>query len=59
MVIAPKCDRCGKELTEFGAILLSPPNNKSEVHKFHICVSCYTQIISDFGSLNISEDLSS
>jgi hypothetical protein len=24
-MITPKCDKCGKELDEFGAILLSPP----------------------------------
>lgn len=48
MAIKPKCDKCGKELTEFGAILFSPPNDKSEVKKFHICVSCYQDIIQDF-----------
>ncbi len=47
MAIKPKCDKCGKELTEFGAILFSPPNDKSEVKKFHICVSCYQDIIQD------------
>jgi len=28
MAIKPKCDKCGDELKEFGAILLSPPNKK-------------------------------
>lgn len=40
MSINPICDRCGSELKEFGAILLSPPNGKS-VDKFHICTECY------------------
>lgn len=44
MSIKPKCDKCGKELTEFGAIVLSPPNKNSEVKKFHICVECYKKI---------------
>ncbi|HMS92287.1 MAG TPA: hypothetical protein PJ993_02410 [Candidatus Saccharibacteria bacterium] len=48
MAIKPKCDKCGKELAEFGAILFSPPNSKSEVKKFHICVSCYQDIVQDF-----------
>lgn len=44
MAITPKCDMCGKELDEYGAILLSPPNdNMSE--KFHICKACYSQLI--------------
>ena len=34
MSINPKCHRCGSELKEFGAILLSPPSGKS-VDKFH------------------------
>ena len=34
MAIKPKCDKCQNELKEFGAILLSPPNKKSNVHFF-------------------------
>lgn len=41
MAIKPKCDKCGAELEEFGAILLSPPDRKSDVHKDHLCVKCY------------------
>ena len=41
MAIKPKCDRCRKELKEFGAILLSPPDKKNTVKKFHLCVLCY------------------
>ncbi len=48
MSIKPKCDKCKKELTEFGAILFSPPNSKSEVKKYHLCVDCYKTIIKEF-----------
>ena len=47
MAITPICDKCGRELTAFGAILFSPPNEKSEVKKFHICVDCYNAIASE------------
>lgn len=43
MAIKPKCDKCGKELKEFGGILLSPPNSNSEVKKYHLCVECYNK----------------
>ena len=45
MAIKPKCDSCKKELKEFGAILLSPPKVKNKVHKFHLCKSCYGEIL--------------
>lgn len=48
MAIKPKCDKCGKELDKFGAILFSPPNERSEVKKYHICVDCYQEMIKDF-----------
>ena len=41
MTIKPICDICKKELTEFGAILLSPPDNDGHVKKYHICNECY------------------
>ena len=41
MAIKPKCDKCKEELKEFGAILLSPPDKKSTVKKFHLCKKCY------------------
>ena len=44
MAIAPKCDKCGLELTEFGAILFGPPNDQSTVKKFHICKPCYDKL---------------
>lgn len=44
MAIKPKCDKCGKELEEFGGILLSPPDAENTVKKFHLCPSCYEAI---------------
>lgn len=45
MAIAPRCDFCGKELTEYGALLFSPPKKKTDVKKFHVCVPCYKKIL--------------
>ncbi len=44
MSIAPHCDKCGNELQEFGAIILSPPDKDSKVIKFHLCKSCYNSL---------------
>ena len=46
-MIKPLCDKCGNELTEFGGILLSPPNTNNMVVKYHLCVDCYNQIASE------------
>jgi hypothetical protein len=43
-MIRPICDKCKEELDDFGGILLSPPNEKSEVKKFHICKKCYEKM---------------
>ena len=48
MAINPKCDKCKKELNDFGGILLSPPNKNEMVRKFHLCKSCYDKIINSF-----------
>lgn len=45
MTIKPICDFCKQELNEFGAILLSPPDEKSNVKKYHVCKKCYQEII--------------
>lgn len=47
MAIAPVCDVCKKELKDFGGLLFSPPNEKSTVHKYHICKKCYKKFVSD------------
>ena len=44
MSIKPKCDKCNKELDDYGGILLSPPNNDRQVKKYHLCKSCYQKI---------------
>ena len=49
MAIKPICDKCGDELVDYGAILLSPPDEKSQVIKFHICKPCYEEIHKELG----------
>ncbi len=44
MTIKPICDMCRKELEEFGAILLGPPDENNKVEKFHLCRECYEEI---------------
>ncbi len=44
MAIKPKCNKCKKELKEFGGILLSPPNKNDEVKKYHLCKKCFEEI---------------
>jgi hypothetical protein len=46
MAIKPKCDFCKEELTDYGGLLFSPPNHKSETKKLHVCKDCY-KIIAD------------
>ena len=43
-MIKPICDFCKKELQDFGAILLSPPDNDNKVRKFHICKECFKKL---------------
>lgn len=47
MAITPTCDICGKELKDFGAIVLSPPDKQGMVDKFHVCQTCYKGQILD------------
>ena len=46
MAIAPKCDvvSCGRELEEFGALLLGPPDSEGFVKKYHLCADCYAEL---------------
>ena len=45
-MIKPKCDKCKRELTQYGALAFSPPreqqdgNYERDVEKFHICAKC-------------------
>jgi hypothetical protein len=48
MAIKPHCDKCKKELKEFGALLFSPPNKEGTVKKFHLCQDCYKEVIIHF-----------
>jgi hypothetical protein len=50
MAIKPGCDKCKKELVDFGAILFSPPDPNNNVKKFHICKKCYQTLIASFVS---------
>lgn len=47
MAITPSCDICAKELKDFGAIVLGPPDQKGMVDKFHVCKPCYDGQILD------------
>lgn len=43
-MISPICYICKKELGDFGAILLSPPDKNNKHDKYHICVKCWSVI---------------
>jgi len=44
MAIKPRCKICKKELENYGAILLSPPDKMDKVIKYHLCVNCYKKL---------------
>ena len=44
MSIKPVCKECGKELKDFGAILLSPPDKRGRVRKIHLCKGCFKRL---------------
>lgn len=48
MAIKPVCDKCQKELEDFGAILLSPPDKNNNIRKYHLCENCYIEITKSF-----------
>ena len=48
MAISPRCDKRSKELVDFGGILLSPPDENDMVRKYHLCKSCYAEIVAQF-----------
>ena len=47
MSIKPVCNKCGEELKEFGGILLSPPDKKDCVKKYHLCKKCFEEMESE------------
>ncbi|MDB5238141.1 MAG: hypothetical protein JWM46_411 [Candidatus Kaiserbacteria bacterium] len=48
MSIKPVCDFCKEELTDFGALLFSPPDADNSVKKFHLCQNCYEKVIATY-----------
>jgi len=52
MSIRPICDFCKRELSDFGGLVFSPPENteigNSEVEKLHVCKTCYLGMRSMF-----------
>ena len=45
MTIKPTCDKCKQDLDDFGALLFSPPDEKNNVKKFHLCKDCYNSLV--------------
>ena len=48
MSIKPICNKCGKEIMDFGGLLFSPPYSKDFVKKWHLCKTCYRETIKNF-----------
>jgi len=48
-MICPKCCRCKKELDDYGAILLSPPDHEDKCDKYHICKVCFMLVWEKLG----------
>jgi len=44
-VITVYCKKCNGELSQPGAILLSPPDDFGLVYKHHLCVTCWSKIM--------------
>ena len=46
-MIGPQCDKCKKELKDFGGLAFSPPypNRKDMVYKFHLCKDCWQKFV--------------
>lgn len=49
-MIKVNCMRCMNELTEPGAVIMSPPmkHYHDEVKKMHLCIECYSLFIHQF-----------
>jgi hypothetical protein len=43
-MISPRCDKCGENLTAFGALAFSPPDERDMVRKYHLCVECFARL---------------
>lgn len=52
-----KCDRCGRELKEPGALAFSPPKDDGWlVEKYHLCVDCWQAIREQLRNFKQSPD---
>ena len=55
MVLKIRCDFCGGELFDEGALIISPPNKKPPhqwlVSKYHCCIKCWDAVALVLGSL--------
>jgi hypothetical protein len=41
-----RCDKCGGELREPGALIFSPPTTKQWlVEKYHVCADCWPAVL--------------
>lgn len=47
-MISPVCDKCKKELTDFGALAFSPPHH-GDCAKYHICKECWNEFLKWIG----------
>jgi len=44
MALDVKCDGCWEELTEPGAVVFGPPDQRGRSAKLHICVGCWCRM---------------
>jgi hypothetical protein len=52
-----KCNRCGDELKEPGALVFSPPTGDGWlVEKFHLCVDCWSLVSGQLKARSQSKD---
>ena len=43
-----KCDKCGRELTQPGALVFSPPTGDGWlVEKYHVCADCWPALVAE------------
>jgi hypothetical protein len=48
-----KCDKCGAQLQQPGALAFSPPREEASlVEKYHLCVDCWLQISAMFKGMS-------
>lgn len=48
-----RCDACDKLLEVPGGLLFSPPDEKKDCKKYHVCINCMSYV---YYFLNISND---